>query len=70
MDAILFVQRELADSVFADAAEVKGAVMFDNVRDLGVAVAGGVLEVFDDAALGVERDDEGVALRCGLEGFR
>ena len=42
---------EPADGVFADAAEVKGAVVFDDVGDLGVAVGRAVLKVFDDFAL-------------------
>jgi hypothetical protein len=47
------LQREAADRVFADAAEVKSAVMLDDVGDFGEAVGGAVLEVFDDAALRV-----------------
>ena len=46
-------QLEAADSVFADAAEVEGVVVFDDVGDLGEAVGWTVLEVFDDFALGV-----------------
>ena len=42
---------EATDGVFADAAEVEGAVAFDDVGDFGVAVGGAVLEVFDDVAL-------------------
>jgi hypothetical protein len=44
-------QLKSADGVFADAAEVEGAVMFDDVGDLGVAVGWAVLKVFDDFAL-------------------
>src|SRR5215217_5408520 len=43
------LQREAADGVFADAAEIEGAVVLDNVGDFGVAIRGAVLEVFDDA---------------------
>src|SRR5262249_9582353 len=57
---------EAADGVFADAAEVEGAVVFDHVGDLGKAVGGAVLEVFDDATLWVQAEDEGIALWCGL----
>src|SRR5215208_2261412 len=64
------LQREAADGVFADAAEIKRAVVFDNVRDFGVAIGGSVLEVFDDAALRIKAEDKGVALRRGLEEFR
>ena len=53
-----------AEGVFADAAEVEGAVVFDDVGDLGVAVRGAVLEVLDDLALNVEAKHERVAL-CG-----
>jgi len=42
---------EAADCVFTYAAEVEGAVVFDDVGDLGVAVGWAVLEVFDDFAL-------------------
>lgn len=42
---------EAADGVFADAAKVEGAVVFDDVGDLGEAVGWAVLEVFDDFAL-------------------
>ena len=45
------LQREAADGVFADAAEIEGAVAFDDVGDFGEAVGGAVLEVFDDTAL-------------------
>ena len=45
------LEREAADCVFADAAEVKGTVALDDVGDFGEAVGGTVLEVFDDAAL-------------------
>ena len=45
------LQREAADGVFADAAEVKGTVALDDVGDFGEAVGGAILEVFDDAAL-------------------
>ena len=44
------LQREAADGVFADAAEIEGVVVFDDVGDLGEAVGGAVLKVFDDAA--------------------
>ena len=47
------VQREAANGVFADAAEVQGAVALDDVCDLGVAVGGAVLEVLDYAAFRV-----------------
>ena len=47
-----------ADRVFADAAEVEFAVVFDDIGDLAIAVRRAVLEVFDDAALRVEGDDE------------
>ena len=43
--------------------------MFDDVGDLGVAVGGAVLEVFDDAALGIQAEDEGVALWRWLKEF-
>ena len=65
----LLRQREAADGGFADASEVEGAVVFDDVGDLGVAVGGVVLEVVDDAAQGVQTEDEGIALRAGLEEF-
>ena len=45
------LQRKAAYSVFADAAEIEGAVALDDVGDFGEAVGGAVLEVFDDAAL-------------------
>src|SRR5215213_2037988 len=64
------LQREAADGVFADAAEIKRAVVFDNVRDFGVAIGGSVLEVFDDTALRIKAEDKGIALRRGLEEFR
>lgn len=66
----LFGEREAAEPVFADAAEVERAVVFDNVRNLGVAIACAVLEVCDDVALRVEREDEGVMLRSGLQRLR
>jgi len=47
------MQREAANGVFADAAEVQGAVALDDVCDLGVAVGGAVLEVLDYAAFRV-----------------
>ena len=59
----------MAHSVFADAAEIEGVVVFDGVGDLGVAVGGAVLEVFDDLALEIQAEDEGVALRRWLEEF-
>ena len=62
-------QLEAANGVFTDAAEVERAVVFDDVGDLGVAVGGGVLQIIGDAALCVETEDEGIALRCGLERF-
>ena len=62
-------QREAAEGVFGDAAEVEGVVVFDDVGDFGVAVGGAVLEVFDDAAVLIKGDDEGIVLRCGVEGF-
>jgi hypothetical protein len=52
------VQREAPDGVFTDAAEVEGAVVFEDVGDFGVAVRGAVLEVFDDAAALVQAEDE------------
>ena len=55
---VQLLQRETAHRVFADAAEVEGAVVFDRVCDLGEAVWGTVLEVFDDAAALVEAEDE------------
>ena len=48
---VALFQLEAAYSVLADAAEVEGAVMFDDVGDLGVAVGWAVLEVFYDLAL-------------------
>ena len=45
------LERKAAHCVFADAAEVKRAVALDDVCDFGEAVAGAVLEVFDDVAL-------------------
>ena len=62
-------QREAADGVFRDAAEIKSAVVFYDVCYFGVAVGGAVLEVVDDASVLIEGDDEGVALRNGLEEF-
>ncbi len=46
-------QREAAHCVFADAAEVEGVVVFNDVGNLAVTVGGAVLEVFDDAAVRV-----------------
>ena len=64
------LQLEAADGVFTDAAEVEGAVVFDDVGDLGVAVGWAVLEVFDDFALGVQTQNKRVTFGCGLEEFR
>jgi hypothetical protein len=50
---VILLQPEAANRVFADAAEVEGVVVFDDVGDLGVAIGGAVLEVFDDAAVRV-----------------
>ena len=44
-------QLEAAHRVFADAAEIEGVVVFDDVGDLGEAVGWAVLEVFDDLTL-------------------
>jgi hypothetical protein len=55
---LALAKREAAHGVFADAAEVQRAVVLDDVRDLGVAVTGAVLEVLDDSALRVESEDE------------
>ena len=60
---------EAADGVFADAAEVESIVVFYNVGNLAVAVRWAVLEVFDDPALRVQTEDEGVALWGWLEEF-
>ena len=62
-------QGKAADGVFSDAAEVESVVVFDDVGDFGVAVGGVVLEVFDDAAVLIEGDDEGVTLWGRLEKF-
>ena len=64
------VEAEAAEGVFADAAEVEGVVVFDDVGDLGKAVGGTALEIFDDAAGLIERDDEGITLGRGLEKLR
>ena len=48
------LEREAADGVFTDAAEIEGAVVLDDVGDFGEAVGGAVLKVFDDAALGIQ----------------
>jgi len=52
------VQLEAAHGVFADAAEIEGAVVFEDVGDFGVAVGRVVLEVFDYAATLVQAKDE------------
>jgi hypothetical protein len=49
---------QAADRVFADAAEVELAVVFDRVGDLGVTVWRVVLEVVDDAALRIKAQDK------------
>ena len=61
-ESLALPKRKAADGVFADAAEIKRTVAFDDVGDLGVAVWGAVLEVADDAALRIEAEDKGVAL--------
>src|SRR5215213_1142961 len=63
------LQREAADGVFADAAEIKGAVVLDDVCDLGVAVRRAVLKVLDDTALRIQTEDEGIALCRWLHKF-
>jgi len=52
------LQWKTADGVFADTAEVEGAVVLNDVRNFGEAVRGAVLEVFDDAALRIQAEDE------------
>ena len=51
-------EREAADGVFADAAKVEGAVSFDDVGYLGVAVLGAVLKVFNYATARVQSKNE------------
>ncbi len=48
---LVLSELEAAYCVFADAAEVESAVVFDRVGDLGVAVGRAVLKVFDYFAL-------------------
>ena len=54
----LLSQREAADGVFTDAAEVESAVAFDDVCDLRVAVVRVVLQVLNYAALPIKRKDK------------
>ena len=63
-------QLETADRVLADAAEIQVVIVFDDIGDLSVAVGRSVLQVLNDAALRVERDNEGITLRSGLHSFR
>ena len=63
------MKRETPNGVLADAAEVEGAIVFEDVGDFGVAVGGGVLQIFDDVTALVEAEDEGVALGGWLEEF-
>src|SRR5690242_7427993 len=63
------LQREPAHCVFADAAEIEGAVVFHDVGNLGVAVGRAVLEVFNDPTLWIKAEDEGIALGRWLKKF-
>jgi hypothetical protein len=55
---LILPQSKAADCVFANAAEVEGAVVFDGVGDFGEAVRRAVLEVLDDAAALVQAQHE------------